>query len=74
MYLGIAQIIVSIALIVLILLQERSSGLSGIFGGGGDGGGFYQKRRGFEKLIFAATIVLAVAFAVLSLLNLFINR
>jgi len=33
MILSIAQIIVAAAIIVLILLQERSSGLSGIFGG-----------------------------------------
>ena len=70
MYLPIAQIIISIVLIVLILLQERSSGLSGIFGGGETE--FYQRRRGLERLIFIATIVLAVIFAVLSLLNLII--
>lgn len=69
-YLSIAQILISIVLIVLILLQERESGLSGTFGGSESGG--YQTRRGFEKIIFAATIVLAVAFAVLSLLNLII--
>lgn len=67
--LAIAQIIVSIVLIVLILLQERSSGLSGVFGGGSVGG-YYQTRRGLEKAIFAATIILAVAFAGLALLNL----
>jgi len=67
--LAIAQIVVSILLIGLILLQERSSGLSGIFGGASEGG-FYQTRRGLEKLIFASTIVLAIAFAVLALLNL----
>lgn len=66
--LAIAQIIVSILLIALILLQERSSGLSGILGGGGEG--FYQTRRGLEKIIFGATIVLAIAFAGLALANL----
>ena len=67
--LAIAQIVVSILLIGLILLQERSSGLSGIFGGASEGS-FYQTRRGLEKLIFASTIVLAIAFAALALLNL----
>jgi len=70
MFLSIIQIIVSIALIVLILLQERSSGLSGVFGGGESS--FYSQRRGIERLIFIATIVLAVIFALLSLWNLFI--
>jgi len=70
MYISIAQIIVSVALIVLILLQERSSGLSGVFGGGG--GEFYSQRRGLEKMIFYATIALAVIFALLSALNLIV--
>ncbi|EKD24285.1 MAG: hypothetical protein ACD_81C00062G0005 [uncultured bacterium] len=68
-YLSLAQVILSIVLIVLILLQERSSGLSGAFGGGADGG-TYQTRRGFERIIFGATVVIAVAFAVLSLISL----
>mgnify|MGYP001566108684 CR=1 FL=1 len=65
-----AQIGVSVIIIILILLQERSAGgLGGLMGGGGDGG-FYQARRGFERLIFWATIVLAALFGVLALLNL----
>lgn len=64
---SIAQIIISVVLIILILLQERSSGLSGVFGGGG--GEIYSQRRGLERMIFFATVILAVAFGVLSLLN-----
>ncbi len=66
--LAIAQIVVSILLIALILLQERSSGLSGILGGGE--GGFYQTRRGLEKFVFWSTIVLAAAFAAMALASL----
>jgi protein translocase SecG subunit len=62
MTLKIAQIIVSAVLLVLILLQERSSGLSGAFGGSGSEGGFYQTRRGLEKFIFVGTIVLTIVF------------
>ena len=69
-YISLGQVILSVVLIILILLQERTSGLSGAFGGGGEGGGAYQTRRGFERIIFAATIVIAVAFAVLSLVSL----
>jgi len=69
-YLSIAQVVISIIVIILILLQERSSGLSGTFGG--SEGGAYQTRRGFEKIIFIATVVLVFAFAVLSLLNLIV--
>ena len=61
MYISIIQIAISIILIVLILLQERSSGLSGILGGGETQ--LYQRRRGLEKIIFIATVVLAVVFA-----------
>ncbi|MCL4437439.1 preprotein translocase subunit SecG [Patescibacteria group bacterium] len=65
----IIQSIIAIALIVLILLQERSSGLSGIFGGE-SGGGVYQTRRGMEKIIFWATIVLIVILLALSIYQL----
>jgi len=67
-FISITQIIISIILIVLILLQERASGLSGVFGGGESE--FYAKRRGLERLIFIATIALIIIFALLSLINL----
>lgn len=66
---SIAQIVVSVLLIALILLQERSTGLSGIFGGEG---GVYQTRRGMERFFFGATILLAVVFAALAVANLFV--
>ncbi len=62
------QIIVSIILITLILLQERASGLSGALGG--QGATPYQTRRGLEKTIFYATIVFAVLFVVLAIISL----
>ena len=68
-YLTIIQVIVSLALIALILTQERSGGTSGLFGGS-EGGGFYQRRRGLERTFFIATIALIAAFAGLSLLSL----
>lgn len=57
------QIIVSLFLIILILLQQREGGLSSIFGG--EGG--YFERRGAEKFIFNLTIILAALFLGLSL-------
>jgi protein translocase SecG subunit len=62
------QVAVSLALIGLILIQERSSGASGLFGG--TEGGFYQTRRGLERFAYTGTIVLIVIFAGLSLVNL----
>ena len=67
--LSVAQIVISIIVIILILLQERSSGLGGILGGGGEGE-FYASRRGLEKIIFGATIILVILFAALSLIQL----
>ena len=68
-FFSLLQLITAGALIVLILLQERSAGASGIFGGGGEGG-FYQTRRGFEKAIFLSTLGFLAALITLSLLNL----
>jgi protein translocase SecG subunit len=62
------QIILCILIVGLILLQERSSGMSGLLGGSGEG--LYQARRGFEKMIFYATIVLCIVFVGLALYSL----
>jgi preprotein translocase subunit SecG len=67
--LTIAQIIVSILLVLAILSQARGQGLSATFGGAGQ---FYVEKRGAEKVIFNLTVVLAVLFVVLSLTSLFI--
>lgn len=55
----IIQIVVSVLLIASILLQQQGVGLSTTFGG--DGGAFRTK-RGLEKGLFYATIVLAALF------------
>jgi protein translocase SecG subunit len=64
----IGQITISIILIVLILIQERSSGLSGVFGG--QGATPYQTRRGLEKFVYWGTIGAAAIFAILAIMNL----
>ena len=69
MTIAIIQIVLSIAIITLILLQERSSGMSGLLGGGDSG--YYQARRGIEKLVFYSTIVLAVVFVALAIYQLY---
>jgi protein translocase SecG subunit len=62
----IVQIVLAVVIIGLILLQERSSGMSGLFGGGG-GDNYYQTRRGMEKFIFISTIVASVVFVALAI-------
>jgi preprotein translocase subunit SecG len=64
------QLIVSVLLILAILVQNRSSGLSSTFGGSGT---IQVKKRGAEKVIFNATIVLAVLFVLSSILALFLR-
>jgi len=58
-------IAISIMLIISILLQQRGGGASAIFGGGQSG--FYGQRRGLERVLFFATILLAVSFLGISL-------
>ncbi len=60
----ISQIIIAILLALAILLQNRGVGLSGIFGGGGN---IYRTKRGLEKILFIATIALAVIFFAVAL-------
>lgn len=65
-YMHIIQIIISIALIAIILVQAKGQGgLGGIFGG--EGGGVYRTRRGVEKTLFNVTIGLAVVFFLVSI-------
>ncbi|HAM88231.1 MAG: Preprotein translocase, SecG subunit [Candidatus Falkowbacteria bacterium GW2011_GWC2_38_22] len=61
----ISQLIIAILLIVSILMQNRGGGLSNVFGGGGN---VYMTKRGLEKKLFIATIVLSVLFFSVSLL------
>lgn len=67
MLIEILEIIVSVLIIVLVLMQERGSGLSGVFGGSGEGS--YQTRRGVEKFVFIATIVATIAFITLAIIK-----
>jgi len=63
----VAQMILAMALIASILLQQRGTGLGGAFGGEVTA---YRSRRGIERTLFRLTIVLAVLFVLFSLLNL----
>jgi preprotein translocase subunit SecG len=65
-YFQIAQIIVSIALIVSILLQARGAGLGSVFGGTGT---VFKTRRGIDRLLFRITIAFVVLFVVISIIG-----
>ena len=66
-YLNVAQIVLSIALILVILLQVRGGGLGGIFG---QPDAVYRTKRGVEKTLFQLTIVLVILFITISVLTL----
>ena len=66
----IVQIVVSLLLIMIILLQQKGSGLGSTFGGDG---AVYRTKRGAEKTIFRLTIILSFIFLATALASLFIN-
>ncbi len=68
--LTVLQLIIALLLIIVVILQTRGSEMGMSFGGGGES---YRSKRGLEKILFYATIVLAAIFALLSVLAL-INR
>ena len=69
-YFSIAQIVLSIALILTILLQVRGGGLGGIFG---QASTVFRTKRGVEKTLFQLTITLVVLFITISIVMLRIN-
>jgi protein translocase SecG subunit len=64
-----SQLIVSIALVVLIIIQQRGTALGSGFGGGNE---VYSTRRGAQKKIYYATIITATIFLALGVLNILI--
>ncbi len=66
-YLNVAQIVLSVALILAILLQVRGGGLGGIFG---QADTVFRTKRGVEKTLFQLTIVLVVLFITISIVSL----
>jgi len=65
----IAQIAIAVLLTVVILLQNRGTGLSGVFGGSG---AVYRTKRGIEKTLFTLTIILSILFLGISFLHIII--
>lgn len=66
MILDIIQLISAVLLVVVILLQNRGTGLGAAFGGDGN---VYRTKRGLEKTLSIATIIIAVVFLATALIN-----
>jgi len=69
-YFNIAQIIISIALTAIILLQTKGGGMGGVFGGTETA--IHKTRRGLERTLFNITIGLSIAFFTIAILNVII--
>ena len=71
--LQIIQVILSVALVVVIILQARGQGLGSLFGGGDSGMGITKTRRGLERTLFQITIILAALFLLNAVVQLMIQ-
>jgi preprotein translocase subunit SecG len=59
----IALILVSIALVAVVVMQARTAGMQSR-----DTSSIYRTRRGLEKTLYQATLVLSATFLLLSLI------
>jgi preprotein translocase subunit SecG len=70
-YLNVAQIVLSVALILAIMLQVRGGGLGGIFG---QADTVFRTKRGVERTLFQLTIALVVLFVIISIVSLTLGQ
>lgn len=68
MFLNLLQIVVSVLLTIVILLQVKGSGFGAALGGM-SGGSVYRTKRGLERTLFQATIILSIVFIFVSFLS-----
>lgn len=64
LYIDIALIITSVALVISVVLQNKGIGMGGLTGS--DSGGVFTARRGIEKTLFWITIILSAVFFILT--------
>ena len=67
------QIILSVLLVTTILLQQSEGSLGSAFGGSQSGASSWHTKRGLEKQLFIATIILAILFALSAVAALFLH-
>ena len=66
--LNLLQILISAILIMLVLLQVKGSGFGAALGGM-SGGGAFRTKRGLERTLFQATVILTIVFIFVSFLS-----
>lgn len=72
--LQIIQIVISVALVIVIILQAKGVGLGSLFGSNEAGLGITKTRRGLEKTLHQITIVLGAAFLLNAVIQVLIQR
>jgi len=70
-YLNVAQILISLLLVVLILMQTRGTGFAAGYSADSS---IYRTRRGVEKTLFQLTIIVGVLFVALSIVSVLVPR
>ena len=68
---NVIQIVLSVALIMVVLLQVRGGGLGGIFG---QADTVFRTRRGLEKRLFQLTVALVVLFVIISIVAIRVSK
>lgn len=64
----ITQLVLAILLTVLIAIQQKGASVGGAFGGSSN---VYSTKRGIDKILFTATIILSIAFFALGIVRFF---
>ncbi len=64
------QIILAVLLTIVILMQQKGSGLGMVFGGESN---FYRSRRGIENVLHWATVAIAVLFSITAIATIFVS-
>lgn len=62
--LALSQLFFAVLLTISVLLQQKGTGLGSAFGGSNS---IYSTRRGVDKILFNATIVISIFFFAVSL-------
>ncbi|HEY8884088.1 MAG TPA: preprotein translocase subunit SecG [Chloroflexota bacterium] len=70
-YFNLAEIIISLVLVLVLLVQTRGPGFNGTFNSDSS---VFRSRRGIEKTLFQLTIILAVVFVIISVLSVVVAK
>lgn len=69
-FIYIIQITLAVLLVLVIIIQQKGTGLGNTFGGEFS---FYRTKRGAERLLFYITVGLSIAFIASSILGLIVK-